>query len=186
MTDDKELLVPSASAWHSWLVANHATSSGVWLVLKKKGGQVTELEYSAALDEAICFGWIDGQIAKRDDQSYLRRFTPRTKRSRWSAINVDNANSLINSGRMQPSGRAAIEEAKADGRWQNAYLGQAKAAVHSELSEELERNPIAKERFDSLSAAERFSIIYRINNIKNRDNRQRKILGFIDELNRTS
>jgi len=113
-----ELLLPDAAAWRAWLAENHASSPGVWLVLTKKGGRVTELDYAAALDEALCFGWIDGQVSRRDEGSTRQRFTPRRSRSTWSRRNVEHIARLTAEGRLTPAGRAAVDAAKADGRWQ--------------------------------------------------------------------
>src|SRR5919107_695941 len=103
----EELLVPDAAAWRGWLEENHRTSPGVWLVLHKKGGQVTELDYAAALDEALCFGWIDGQARSRDDESSFQRMTPRGPKSPWSARNVTYVARLDTDGRMTDAGWAA-------------------------------------------------------------------------------
>lgn len=112
-----ELLVQNAPEWRGWLADNHDQVPGVWLVLHKKGGQVTELTYEAAVLEALCFGWIDGQQRARDSGSSALRFTPRTKRSRWSPSNVERVARLEADGRMTQAGRSAVEAAKADGRW---------------------------------------------------------------------
>ena len=103
--------------WRSWLEQNHDESSGVRLVLSKKGGHVTELNYEAALQEALCFGWIDGQGTKRDEGSWLVQFTPRTAHSQWSQRNRERVAKLESEGRMTDAGRAAVEMAKANGRW---------------------------------------------------------------------
>ncbi len=113
-----ELLVPDAAAWRSWLEENHDESTGVRLVLTKKGGHVTELNYEAALQEALCFGWIDGQGSKRDEGSWVVRFSPRTTRSVWSTPNRQRVAKLEAEGRMTDAGRAAVEKAKAGGRWE--------------------------------------------------------------------
>lgn len=120
-SDLPELLVPDAAAWRDWLADRHASAAGVWLVLHKKGGTVTSLTYADAVDEALCFGWIDGQAARRDDESYLQRMTPRRPRSPWSARNVDRVNRLEREQRMHESGRAAVRAAQEDGRWEAAY-----------------------------------------------------------------
>ncbi|MFE3699167.1 YdeI family protein, partial [Nocardia tengchongensis] len=117
MTDLAELLVQDAEAWHAWLDRHHGDHAGVWLVLHKKGGWTTDLSYAQALDEALCFGWIDGQIARRDDDSYRQRFTPRRPNSPWSARNVEHVSRLVEAGRMRSAGLAEVERAKADGRW---------------------------------------------------------------------
>src|ERR1700742_141893 len=98
-----ELLVADASGWHAWLAEHHADQPGVWLVLHKKGGHTTTLTYAEALDEALCFGWIDGQVGRRDEESYKQRFTPRRPKSPWSARNTSHVTRLIDAGLMQPA-----------------------------------------------------------------------------------
>src|ERR1051325_1123555 len=116
-----ELIVADAEALRAWLSDHHATSPGVWLALTRKGGTVTTLTWQQAVDEALCFGWIDGQGRKGDQDVSWIRFTPRTARSSWSQRNVAHVARLEAKGRMQPAGRAAVEAAKADGRWAVAY-----------------------------------------------------------------
>jgi uncharacterized protein YdeI (YjbR/CyaY-like superfamily) len=115
-----EVLVPGAAGWRDWLRERHADAPGAWLVLHRKGGSVTALTYEDAVLEALCFGWIDGQARRRDDESTFIRMTPRRPRSGWSASNVARVARLEADGRMQPAGRAAVEAAKADGRWERA------------------------------------------------------------------
>lgn len=112
-----ELLVPDAPAWRQWLESNHESSPGVHLVLHKSGGDVTGLTYDGAVDEALCFGWIDGLASRRDEGSWRVRMTPRRSRSNWSERNVSRVERLEREGRMHESGRAAVLSAKADGRW---------------------------------------------------------------------
>ena len=115
---DELLTVPDATDWRAWLDEHHERAGGVWLVLAKKGAtEPTRLTYDAALEEALCYGWIDGQVRGGDEHSYRQRFTPRRARSNWSIRNVTLAERLIDEGRMHASGRAAVERAKADGRW---------------------------------------------------------------------
>ena len=180
--DLAELLVEDAKAWRAWLDDNHADNPGVWLVLHKKGGQTTALTYAQALDEAICFGWIDGQIARRDDESYRQRFTPRRPNSRWSARNVEHVARLTQAGLMRPAGIAAVEVAKAQGRWQAAYSGQADMQIPPDLAQALTVNPAAAATFDQLNAANRYSIVYRLNAAKRRMTRDRKLAEYVDML----
>lgn len=184
MADLPELLLRDAAAWRTWLTKHHADRAGVWLVLHKKGGRTTTLTYSEALDEALCFGWIDGQIARRDDESYRQRFTPRLPKSPWSARNTSHATRLIDAGRMQPAGTAAIEAAKADGRWQVAYQGQATMQTPPDLREALEAHPSAAASFETLNAADRYSIVYRLNAVKQLKTRERKLAEYIEMLSR--
>lgn len=182
MSDLAELLVPDAEAWRTWLDQHHADQPGVWLVLHKKGGRVTTLTYAEALDEALCFGWIDGQIARRDDDSYRQRFTPRRPNSAWSARNVEHVARLTAEGRMRPAGIAAVEAAKANGRWQTAYAGQADMQVPPDLAEALAVHPAAAAAFDRLDAANRYAILYRLNAVKRPATRERKLAEYVDML----
>jgi uncharacterized protein YdeI (YjbR/CyaY-like superfamily) len=179
-----ELLLKDAAAWRTWLAKHHADHAGVWLVLHKKGGRTTTLTYSEALDEALCFGWIDGQIARRDDESYRQRFTPRRPKSPWSARNTGHVTRLIDAGRMQPAGTAAVEAARADGRWQAAYQGQATMPTPPDLKEALEAHPAAAAMFETLNAADRYAIVYRLNAVKQLKTRERKLAEYIDMLSR--
>jgi uncharacterized protein YdeI (YjbR/CyaY-like superfamily) len=116
-----ELTVADARAWRKWLDAHAEDRAGVWLTLAKKGTtEPTSLSYSEALEEALCHGWIDGQVRRRDERTYRQRFTPRRARSNWSQGNVAKVERLLGEGRMQPAGIAAVEQAKADGRWGSA------------------------------------------------------------------
>ncbi|SLK09884.1 YdeI/OmpD-associated family protein [Arthrobacter sp. P2b] len=180
----EELLVPDAAAWRSWLESNHQSSPGVWLVLHKKGGQVTELDYAAALDEALCFGWIDGQARRRDDETSFQRMTPRGRRSVWSARNVTYVARLEEEGKMADAGRAAVEAAKADGRWDAAYAGQATAEMPPDLAAAIAAVPAAQAMFDALTRANRFALIVRTNSAKQAATRERRIAGFVEMLAR--
>jgi uncharacterized protein YdeI (YjbR/CyaY-like superfamily) len=113
-----DLVVPDASAWRAWLAEHHASAAGVWLVLAKKGTtEPTELDYERALEEALCFGWVDGQMTGRDEATYRQRFTPRRRRSAWSATNAARVARLLADGRMRAAGIAEVERAKEQGRW---------------------------------------------------------------------
>ena len=183
--DLPELLVADASEWHTWLSGNHSTSKGVWLVLAKKGTtHPTTLLYGDALDEAISFGWIDGQLGRRDDDTFRRRFTPRNARSPWSQRNVAIAERLTASGRMHPSGESEVLKAKDDGRWKSAYAGQASVEVPEDLAEALKDNPRAQAMFETLTSANRYAILYRIGNAKKKETRIRRIEQFVEMLAR--
>src|SRR5437667_10578608 len=137
-----ELIVRDAAAWRAWLATHHADPAGVWLVLAKKGTEKpTSLTYDQALEEALCHGWIDGQARRRDEATYRQRFTPRRRRSAWSKRNVGIAERLLAEGRMQRAGITAVERAKADGRWEAAYAGQAGLEVPPDLAAALAAEP---------------------------------------------
>lgn len=185
MADDlPELLLPDAEAWRAWLDENHTTSDGVWLVLHKKGGTVTEITYATALDEALCYGWIDGQGRSRDAESSYQRMTPRRARSRWSARNVGHVARLEAEGKMQEAGRAQVRAAQADGRWEAAYEGPKNTVVPDDLAAALAAEPAAQAWWDVLTSANRFAFILRINGVKRAETRARKIAETVDRLTR--
>lgn len=178
-------MVADAAAWRTWLNDNHATSQGVRLVLAKRGTtHPTSLSYDEALDEAICFGWIDGQLGRRDRTTFLRRFTPRSARSVWSQRNVAIAERLSASGRMHRSGEDEIRRAKSDGRWEAAYAGQSDAVVPEDLARALAANPRAQAMFHTLTGANRYSILHRIGSAKRVETRARRVEQFVEMLAR--
>lgn len=182
MIELPELLLPDAAAWRDWLAEHHAQQPGVRLVLHKKGGTTTVLTYAAALDEALCFGWIDGVAGKRDDGSYLQRFTPRTRTSKWSKINTGHYDRLVAAGRMEPAGVAAADAAKADGRWEAAYSAQSVAEVPDDLAAAIAANPQAQAMFAVLTAVNRYALIHRTVSVKTPAVRAAKIARFVDML----
>ena len=171
-----ELTVADASDWSQWLDEHAADSAGVWLVLAKKGTtQPTSLNYDEALEVAICHGWVDGQLAKRDELTFRRKFTPRRRGSVWSKRNVAIAIRLADEGRMKPAGFAAVDRAKTDGSWDSAYEGQSTMTVPPDLAASLAAAPAAKKMFDQLDAANRFAVLYRVSTAKRAETRQRRI-----------
>jgi uncharacterized protein YdeI (YjbR/CyaY-like superfamily) len=184
MADLEELLLPDAPTWRIWLDQHHMQHPGVWLVLHKKGGSTTVLTYAQALEEALCYGWIDGQLARRDDESYRQRFTPRRPRSVWSARNVELVERLLEEGRMQSAGVAAVERAKAQGSWDRAYQGQAQMEVPADLRDALNADPAALATFHQMNAVNRYAIIYRLNAVKRPETRARKLSEYVDMLAR--
>lgn len=177
-----ELLVPDAVAWRSWLVEHHAESPGVWLVLHKGGGDVTALTYEAAVQEALCFGWIDGQARSRDAGSRLQRMTRRRPRSVWSASNVARVERLEREGRMTPAGRAAAGAAQADGRWEAAL--DEHAIVPDDLAAALAAAPAAQEMFAVLTKTNRAAILGGVTGAKRPETRARRIARYVETLAR--
>jgi len=186
MGDDlPELIVADATAWAAWLAQRHASSDGVWLALAKRGGRPpTRLTYQDALEEALCYGWIDGQVRRHDADSYRQRFTPRRKRSAWSERNVELAERLIDEGRMKPAGRAAIDQARSDGRWQAAYAGSATMQIPDDLAEALAAEPKAAAMFAVLTSRNRYAILYRLATAKRAETRSRRLAKFVEMLAR--
>jgi uncharacterized protein YdeI (YjbR/CyaY-like superfamily) len=180
----QELVVSDAEALRTWLLDHYATSPGVWLALTKKGGTLTTLTWQQAVEEALCVGWIDGQARKRDDETSLIRLTPRAPRSSWSKRNVGHIARLEMEGRMLPAGRAAVETAKADGRWQAAYAPQSEAEMPAALVAAVAANPAAQAMFDVLTKSNRYALIYRLGSLKRAETRERKIGEFVAMLAR--
>lgn len=181
----RELLLTGAAAWRAWLRTHSDDDEGVVLVLAKKGvREPTSLTYDEALDEALCQGWIDGQLGRRDASTYTRRFTPRRPRSPWSARNVGHVARLVAEGRMQPRGEAEVETAKADGRWAAAYAGSATTEVPEDLAAAIAGSAAAQATWETLTKANRYAVVYRTNAVKRPATRARKIADFVAMLER--
>lgn len=174
----------SAAAWEAWLECEHARAAGVWLQIAKKDTGIATVTYAEALEVALCFGWIDGQKRGFDATWFLQRFTPRKRGSRWSKINVGHAERLIAAGRMRAAGLAQVEAARADGRWKDAYDGQRSAAVPPDLQAALDANPVAAAFFAALRGANRYAILYRVQDAKRPETRARRIARFVEMLAR--
>lgn len=167
-----------------WLEENHDSSQGLWLKIAKKGVGETSVTYAEALELALAFGWIDSQKRGHDERFFLQRFTPRRPRGRWSRINREKAEALIAAEKMRPTGLAEVEAAKADGRWEAAYEGQRTAQVPPDLQRELDANPAAAEFFAGLDSANRYAIVYRLNDAKRPETRERRLRKFVAMLER--
>jgi uncharacterized protein YdeI (YjbR/CyaY-like superfamily) len=169
----------SAREWQRWLQRQHNKSNGVWLRIFKKGSGKQTLNYDEALDEALCFGWIDGQMRSHDEESYIQRFTPRRSKSVWSKRNRDRIERLFNEGRMQPSGIAQVDAAKSDGRWQHAYDSPKNMEIPKDFLAQLAKNGPAKEFFETLNRANLFAIAWRLQTAKKPETRQRRMDNII-------
>ena len=168
-----------AESWEAWLAGQPPTSPGLWLKLAKKSAGRPSVTKTEAIDGALIHGWIDGQIHPFDEHWWLIRFTPRTRRSKWSAKNCRRAIELIAQGRMAPTGRAAIDAARADGRWDRAYESQGNAEVPDDLAAALAAEPAARAFFETLTGANRYAILYRIQDAKKPETRAARIEKFI-------
>ncbi|HEU5105415.1 MAG TPA: YdeI/OmpD-associated family protein [Solirubrobacterales bacterium] len=178
------LLFASSAELEAWLDENHGSADGVWLKIAKKGAPEPSVTYAEALEVALCFGWIDSQKRGLDETHFLQRFTPRRPRGRWSKINREKAEALIEAGQMRPAGLAEVEAAKADGRWEAAYEGQKSAKVPPDLQRELDANPAVAEFFASLDSANRYAILYRLDEAKKPETRDRRLRKYIAMLER--
>ncbi|MDH6136785.1 uncharacterized protein YdeI (YjbR/CyaY-like superfamily) [Kitasatospora sp. MAA4] len=170
---------PTAAALEAWLTEHGTDCPGVWLKFAKKAPGVEALTYAEALEVALCHGWIDGQKAAFDDRYWLQRFTPRRARSRWSRINRDKAEALIAEGRMHPAGLAEVERARADGRWDAAYASARTAEVPADLAAALAAEPAAARFFETLDGANRYAVLYRVQEPKKPETRARRIEKFV-------
>ena len=172
----------SQSKWADWLAKQHDKSAGVWLKLAKKDSGISSVTITEALDIALCYGWIDGQRLSFDEKYYLQKYTPRRPKSIWSKINVEKVERLIASGQMKPAGLKAIEAAKADGRWAQAYDGQKNMSVPEDFQTVLDKNKKAKAFFATLNGVNRYAILFRIHTAKKAETRTKRIKQFIEML----
>lgn len=179
-----ELVVPDSAALRDWLYEHHAESPGVLLVLGKAAGSVTTLTWESAVEELLCVGWIDGVAGKRDDETYTVRVTPRRPTSTWSARNVALVARLEAEGRMLPAGGAAVDLAKADGRWDRAYAGPADAAAPQDLVAAVAADPAAQAMWEILTRTNRYALIQRVTSVKRPETRARNIASAVAMLAR--
>lgn len=170
--------------WEQWLAEHHAEPTGVWLKFAKKNSGITSLTYDPALSVALCYGWIDGQTKSLDETYYLQKFTPRRPKSTWSKRNVGIVEQLIKDGKMQPAGQAAIDAAKADGRWEQAYDSASNMNMPEDLQAALDANPKAKAFYDTLNKANTYSILWRVQTAKRPETRAARIEKLVAMLER--
>jgi uncharacterized protein YdeI (YjbR/CyaY-like superfamily) len=167
------------SAWEAWLSAAPRTSAGLWLKIAKAGNPAASVTKAEAIDAALCNGWIDGQQHPYDQSWWLTRFTPRKARSKWSEKNRTRALELLAAGRMLPGGRAEIEAAQADGRWEAAYAPASTATAPPDLAAALDVEPAARAFFDTLTGVRRYAILYRIADAKRPETRAARIAKYV-------
>jgi uncharacterized protein YdeI (YjbR/CyaY-like superfamily) len=166
----------------AWLEKNHKTSPALWVRIAKKGSGIKSITYAEGVEVALCYGWIDAQKLPESETAWLQRFMPRRPRSIWSRINREKALALIVNGQMNEAGLVEIERAKKDGRWEAAYDSPSGASVPPDFERELERHPKAKEFFKSISAANRYAIIWRLQTAKKAETRAKRARSFIEML----
>jgi uncharacterized protein YdeI (YjbR/CyaY-like superfamily) len=181
--DPQIISFSSREAWETWLEDHHASSSeGLWLKFAKKGSDVESVTYDQAIEVALCYGWIDGQVRRFDEDYYLQRFTPRRPRSKWSKVNREKATELIERGEMKAAGLREVERAKADGRWDAAYDSPSTATVPDDLRRELGKNEKARKFFSKLDSRNRYAILYQIQDAKKPETRARRIAKYVGML----
>jgi uncharacterized protein YdeI (YjbR/CyaY-like superfamily) len=174
----------SSGDFRTWLEKYHSQSDGVLLRIYKKDSGVATVTYAEALDQALCFGWIDGQKKPHDKQSWIQKFTPRRPKSGWSKINTQHVVRLTKIGAMTPAGLEAVEAAKADGRWKAAYDSFGNAAVPNDFLKELARNKKANAFFETLNNTNLYSITYRLQTAKKPETREKRMHAIIEKLAR--
>jgi len=172
----------SQADWERWLDKNHSWADGVWLKYAKKNSGFKTVNHSEAIDVALCYGWIDSQGKGFDEKFHLVKFTPRRPRSVWSKINVERAERLIAEGKMKPAGLAQVEAAKADGRWEKAYAGQATAEIPEDFKVALAKNKKAAAFFETLSKSNKYSFIWRLHHVKRPETRAANIEKYVEML----
>ena len=176
-------LFETVREWERWL-GRHGESAGVWMRIAKKASALRSITYAEALDVALCHGWIDSQKKRGDDASFLQKFTPRGPRSIWSKVNREKVAALMAGGAMKPAGLRAVERARANGQWDKAYDPHSRATVPEDLKAALDRNRKAREFFATLTGANRYAILFRIQTAVRPETRARRVAQFVAMLAR--
>ncbi len=174
----------SADEWRHWLAQNHAVSNGVWIRFSKKGSGTPSPTHGEALDEALCYGWIDGQLKKGDEESYLQKFTPRRTRSIWSKRNIEHVARLQKAGRMKPAGLKEVEAAKIDGRWEKAYDSPANMEMPDDFLQELSKDKKAQAFFETLNKTNTYAIAWRLQTAKKPETREKRMKKILEMLSK--
>lgn len=165
----------NGKAFRDWLEENANISDGIWLKIYKKKSGIASVTYPEALDEALCFGWIDGQLKSIDEKCYMQRFTPRRKKSMWSKRNIENIDRLNREGKMTERGWKEVEAARADGRWERAYDSRSNMTVPDDFLKRLSGNKSAAEFYETLDKTNKFVIGYRLQTAKDKVTREKRI-----------
>jgi uncharacterized protein YdeI (YjbR/CyaY-like superfamily) len=181
-TDLPVLSFPDQAAFEAWLEKEGTTAPGLYVKIAKKGTGVPSINWEQMVEVLLCFGWIDGRANRLDDSFYVQRVTPRRPRSVWSAKNVSTVERLIAEGRMRPTGLAAVEAAKADGRWERAYAGSATITVPDDLAGALAAEPAAQKEFEALDGANRYAVLWRVHTASSPALRAKRIAGLVQML----
>ncbi|MEQ1818807.1 MAG: YdeI/OmpD-associated family protein [Terricaulis sp.] len=181
---DKVRSFKDGDAFYKWLAKNHAREDELWIKIHKAGSGLKSITAKEAIDVVLCWGWIDGVRKSFDEQSFLQRYTRRTKKSIWSKINVDNVARLIREERMTEHGLREVEAAKADGRWKRAYASGKEMKIPPDFQAALDAEPKAAAMLKTLSAQNRFALAFRVHNMKTDAGRKKKIAAFVAMLKR--
>ncbi len=168
-------------AWRAWLEQNHAGATEVWLIHRKKRAGGQSVGYEEAVEEALCFGWIDGRLRSLDAERYVLRYSPRTSRSVWAESNKRRVERLIAEGRMTAAGLAKVQEAKADGRWDAVDDLVDIDTIPGDLAEALKQDPSAWDAFQSWSPSHKRQYLYWVTSAKKPETRQRRVLAIVEK-----
>ena len=166
--------------WRTWLSKNHDKIDFIWLAIRKKDSKIKCITYREALDEALCFGWIDGMVKRYNDDYFIQRFTPRKPRSIWSQINKDKVTTLIESGKMTEAGIVKIEEAKKNGQWDKAYGQKVQQPLPDDLKKALKAAPEAWKNFSAFAPCYQRMYIEWVCFVKKVDARKRRIAKVVE------
>jgi uncharacterized protein YdeI (YjbR/CyaY-like superfamily) len=166
--------------WKTWLEENHTQDKGIWMVIQKVKSPNPGIKYNEALDEALCYGWIDGQMKRLDEYEFRQWFSPRRRNSPWSKRNREKAETLIEEGRMMPSGFREIEKAKKNGKWETAYTSKKPPTMQEDMIEELKKDKVAYENFLAFSNSTKTTYIYWVNDAKRINTRKRRIQKVVE------
>lgn len=183
-TDIPIKLFKDSASWEAWLEKNHETSSAVWVRFAKKNSGLQSINYSEALDVALCYGWIDSLVNKYDDKSYIQKFTPRRSRSLWSKLNREHIARLIKEGRMKQAGIQEVERAKKDGRWDSAYNSPSTFVMPKDFLQELAKDKKAEAFFKTLNKANTYAIAWRLQTAKKPETRERRMRKLLEMMER--
>ena len=175
MTDPPGLEFGCREEWREWLEENHSSEKEAWVVIQKKGSTRKGLSYEEAVDEAICFGWIDSVMRRIDDERFRQRFSPRRRRSIWSRINRERAETMIEAGLMMEAGFEAIEEAKRNGMWDSAYSSKEAPVIPEDLAQALREEASSWENFEKFPNYVKFMYVHWVESAKREETRARRI-----------
>jgi uncharacterized protein YdeI (YjbR/CyaY-like superfamily) len=181
VTEEQAVFFEGPEGFEAWLEANGEASDGVWVKMAKKHTGIPSLNWARAVEVALCFGWIDGQSRRIDDDCYLQRFTPRRPKSTWSKLNREKVQALTAARRMRPSGLAEVERAKADGRWDAAYDSMTTASVPEDLARALDEAGLS-EAFANLDSRNRYAILHRVQTARKPETRAKRIAKYVGML----
>jgi uncharacterized protein YdeI (YjbR/CyaY-like superfamily) len=179
MIEPEEILFPNREEWRKWLEINHNRSEGIWMVYYKKHSSKESVSYNDAVEEALCFGWIDSLVKTLDNEKYKQKYTPRRKNSVWSKINKERIEKMINEGKMTSFGMKKVKEAKLNGEWEKAYEMRTKPELPQDLKIELQKNEDAWQNFQNFAQSYQSTYIYWLNSAKRPETREKRIKQII-------